>query len=89
MNGTFHIIQDRDEEIWLDGENIERLTKTDEGGDVSRYFNVEVVRKCGGIALARKPEIICSVAAIVFYPNTKVMEDNNDRRHTGPASDCQ
>ena len=71
MNGTFHIIQDRGEEIWLDGENIERLTKTDEEGDVSRYFNVEVVRKCIGIEFAKKPEIIMGVAAIVFYPNIK------------------
>ena len=29
MNGTFHLIQTGGEEIWLDGEDIERLTKYD------------------------------------------------------------
>lgn len=70
MNGTFHLIQSGGEEIWLDGENIERLTKYDEGEDTSRFY-VEVVRKCIGIEFAKKPEIIMGVAAIVFYPNTK------------------
>lgn len=70
MNGTFHLIQSGGEEVWLDGENIERLTKYDEGEDTSRFY-VEVVRKCIGIEFAKKPEIIMGVAAIVFYPNTK------------------
>ena len=75
MNGTFHIIQDRGEEIWLDGENIERITKTDEEGDVSRYFKVEVVRKYAGIGLTQEPEVITCVAAIVFYPNIKEKQE--------------
>ena len=70
MNGTFHLIQTGGEEIWLDGENIERLTKYDAGEDTSRFY-VEVVMKCIGISLAKQPEKILGVAAIVFYPNTK------------------
>ena len=70
MNGTFHLIQNGGEEIWLDGENIERLIKYDEGEDTSRFY-VEVARKCFGIGAVNKPEIIIGVSAIVFYPNTK------------------
>ena len=70
MNGTFQIIQNNGEEVWLDGENIERLTKRSDADDTSR-FCVEVVRKCIGIEFAKRPEIITGVATIVFYPNTK------------------
>lgn len=70
MNGTFHLIQIGGEEIWLDGEDIERLTKYDAGKDTSR-FNVEVVKKCISIELAKKPEVIIGVDTITFYPNTK------------------
>lgn len=75
MNGTFHIIQHGGEEMWLDGDVIERLTKYEQEGDVSRYFNVEVVRKYAGIGLAQKPEVITCVAAIVFYPSIKEKQD--------------
>lgn len=74
MNGTFHLIQTGGEEIWLDGEDIERLTKYDAGEDTSRFY-VEVVKKCIGIELAKKPEIIMDVAAIIFYPNTKERQE--------------
>ncbi len=70
MNGTFHLIQTGGEEIWLDGEDIERLTKYDAGEDTSRFY-VEVVKKYIGIGLAKKSEVITGVAAITFYPNTK------------------
>ena len=70
MNGTFHLIQTGGEEIWLDGEDIERLTKYYAGEGSSRFF-VEVVKKCIGIGLVKKPEVITGVAAITFYPNTK------------------
>lgn len=70
MNGTFHLIQTGGEEIWLDGENIERLTKYDDGEDTSRFY-VEIVKKCIGISLAKQPERIFGVASILFYPNTK------------------
>ena len=74
MNGTFHIIQTGGEEIWIDGKNIERLTKYDAGEDTSRFY-VEVVKKCIGIELAKKPEVITGVAAITFYPNTKEKQE--------------
>lgn len=70
MNGTFHLIQTGGEEIWLDGEDIKRLTKYDAGEDTRRFY-VEVVKKCIGIELAKKPEVITGVASITFYPNTK------------------
>ena len=75
MNGTFHIIQDGGEEMWLDGDVIERLTKYEQEGDVSRHFNVEVVRKCAGIGFVQSPEVITCVAAIVFYPNIKEKQE--------------
>ena len=74
MNGTFHIIQTGGEEIWIDGENIVRLTKYDAGEGSSRFY-VEVVKKCIGIELAKKPEVITGVAAITFYPNTKEKQE--------------
>ena len=74
MNGTFHLIKNGGDEIWLDGENIERITKYDAGEDTSRFY-VEVVKKCIGIELAKKPEVITGVAAITFYPNTKEKQE--------------
>ena len=74
MNGTFHIIQTGGEEIWLDGEDIERITKYDAGEDTGRFY-VKVVKKCIGIGLAQKPEVIMDVAAIIFYPNTKEKQE--------------
>ena len=74
MNGTFHLIQTGGDEIWLDGENIERLTKYDASEGSSRFY-VEVVMKCIGIGLAKKPELITGVAAITFYPNTKEKQE--------------
>lgn len=70
MNGTFHLIKNGGEEIFLDGENIERITKSDAGEEASRFY-VEVVKKCIGIELAHKPEVITGVASITFYPNIK------------------
>lgn len=70
MNGAFHLIQTGGDEIWLDGEDIERLTKYDAGEGSSRFY-VEIIKKCIGIGLAKKPEIITGVAVITFYPNTK------------------
>ena len=75
MNGTFHIIQHGGEEIWLDGENIERITKIGEDNDIPHYFYAEVVRKCEGVGFGQKPEIISCVAAIMFYPNTKEKQE--------------
>lgn len=74
MNGTFHLIQTGGEEIWLDGEDIERITKYDAGEDTSRFY-VEIVKKCIGIGLAHKPEVIMGVALITFYPNTKEKQE--------------
>ena len=64
------MIKNGGEEIWLDGENIERLTKYDAGEDTSRFY-VEVVKKYIGIEFAKKPEVITGVTTITFYPNTK------------------
>ena len=61
--------------MWLDGDVIERIIKYEKEGDVSRHFNVEVVRKCAGFGLALKPEVITCVAAIVFYPNIKEKQE--------------
>ena len=74
MNGTFHLIKNGSEEIWLDGEDIERLTKYDAGEDTSRFY-VEIVKKCIGIELAKKPEVIMGVASVVFYPNNKERQE--------------
>ena len=74
MNGTFHLIQNGGEEMWLDGEDIERLTKYDAGEDTSRFY-VEVVKKRISIGLAHKPEVITGVASITFYPNTKEKQE--------------
>ena len=74
MNGTFHLIQTGGEEIWLDGEDIERITKYDAGEDTSRFY-VVITKKCIGIGLAYKPEVIMGVALITFYPNTKEKQE--------------
>lgn len=74
MNGTFHLIQTGGEEIFLDGEYIERINKYNAGEDTSRFY-VEVVKKCIGIEFAKKPEVITNVASITFYPNTKEKQE--------------
>lgn len=60
--------------MWLDGEDIERLTKYDAGEDTSRFY-VVIAKKCIGIGLAHKPEVITGVASITFYPNTKEKQE--------------
>ena len=72
MNGTFHLIRTGGES--LDGEYIERLTKYDAGEETSRFY-VEIVKKCIGIKMAKKPEVITGVASITFYPNTKEKQE--------------